>query len=272
MARPLAVGGSALTVADAVVLLPPSEGKAGGGDGPPWRSTPLAGGVLGPPRAELVDALTATLRDSDVDPASVLRYGSAAVLDRAVETDLRLDTSPTLPAVERYTGVVLDGVDRPGLSPAARRRLDTSTWFLSGLWGPVAATDPLPDYRLKAGARVPGLGVVATWWRPRASVVLDDLVAGRLVWDLLTQEHGRMWRRGGSAAAVATVRFTTVDRGPRGVSNFHGKYLKGRFVRHLMTARSADVRAASGFTCDGWRIDEAASVLSGPAPELVFIR
>ncbi|MBW3618953.1 MAG: peroxide stress protein YaaA [Actinobacteria bacterium] len=255
---------------DALLLLPPSEGKTPGGDGPPWRDTATGTGPLAPARAELVEALGRALRSRRVDPADVLRYGSADVLARAVVVDLAVDAAATTPAVERYAGVVLEALDRGSLPAAARRRLDRSTWFVSGLWGLVAATDPIPDYRVKIGARVPGLGVLGTWWRPQVTAALDELSGGRFVWDLLTTEHGRVWRRGDGARAVATVAFTTRSRGPRGVSNYHGKHLKGRFARHLVTTGAADVEAAAGFTADGWELDAGASALAGDRPHLVF--
>lgn len=255
---------------DAVLLLPPSEGKTPGGDGPPWRATTTGDGPLVAARRELVDALRTALQDPAVDPADVLRYGSAEVLAQAVATDLAVDDAATLPAVERYAGVVLDGLDPASLPAAARRRLLRSTWFVSGLWGLVAATDPIPDYRVKIGAKVPGIGVLGTWWRPHVSPVVDRLVEARLVWDLLTTEHGRVWRPGGTAAAIATVSFTTRSRGTRGVSNYHGKHLKGRFARHLVTTDPGDLDAAAGFSSDGWELDAGASTLAGDRPHLVF--
>lgn len=257
---------------DVLILLPPSEGKAEGGTGPVWHRSPLAAEPLGPHRSRLVAALRDSLADPSVDPAHVLRYGSPRVLERAVQTDLAIDDAPTLPALERYTGVVVDGLDRGSLSAPGRRRLEATTWFVSGLWGLVAATDPIPDYRLKSSARVPGIGTPATWWRPHVSAALDTLADSRLVWNLLTNEHGRMWRSRGTAWAVATVVFTTVERGTRGVSNHHGKHLKGRFVRHLVETDPADLEVAAGFRCDGWSLDPEASRLSGTGPELVFTR
>lgn len=254
----------------AVLLLPPSEGKSVGGDGPPWGGTTTGEGVLAADRRALVAALQRSLRDPDADPADVLRYGSDDVLARAVEVDLAIDTAPTMPAIERYTGVVLDGIDGATLAADGRRRLERDTWFVSGCWGLLAATDPIPDYRVKIGAKVPGLGVLGTWWRPRITPVLDQLVAGRLVWNLLPTEHARVWRPGGTAAAVATVEFTTRARGRRGVSNFHGKHLKGRFVRHLVSTDPTDVAAASAFTTDDWSLDPAASTLEGADLHLVF--
>jgi cytoplasmic iron level regulating protein YaaA (DUF328/UPF0246 family) len=257
-------------VSDVLVLLPPSEGKAGGGAGPVWHATATGEGPLGPARRRAVDALTAALDDPAIEPAAVLRYASNEVLARAVAVDRAVDRAGTRPAIERYTGVVLDGLDRETLTAGERRCLDGITWFVSGLWGLVAATDPVPDYRVKIGAALPGLGVLGTWWRPQVTPVIEELAAGRWVWNLLTAEHGRVWTPGGSAVAVATVGFTAADGGRRGVSNYHGKQLKGRFLRHLVTTDPSSIDAAARFRSDGFRLDAAASRLTGERPELVF--
>lgn len=257
-------------MSDALILLPPSEGKAAGGDGPPWGLTTLAEGPLAADREQLVTALLATLQRKRGKLDEVLRYGSDDLLALAVETDLRVPTAPTMRAVERYTGVVLDGIDLGSCSATARDRLDRSVAFVSGLWGLVGAADPIPDYRVKIGAKVPRLGVLGTWWRSRVSPVVDDLATDRTVWNLLTLDHGRVWREAATPARVGTVEFTTVERGRRGVSNYHGKLLKGRFVRHLVDTDPSSVEAAAGFTSEGWKLDPAASTLTGDRPTLVF--
>ena len=76
--------------------------------------------------------------------------------------------APTLPAIERYTGVLYDALDHRSLSAAHRRRLDASVVIFSGLWGAVMPADPIPDYKLKMGAALPPLGKLSTWWRAPA--------------------------------------------------------------------------------------------------------
>ena len=75
----------------------------------------------------------------------------------------------TLPAMERYTGVLYQELAWPTLSAAARRRGDVQVRTVSGLWGLVAPADPIPPYRLKMSASLDGLGRLSTWWRPRLS-------------------------------------------------------------------------------------------------------
>ena len=143
------------------ILLPPSEGKADGGDGPPWEPGSLA------------------LPDLDRARARVLR-----ALGRGGP---RRD--PTMPAIERYTGVLYRELDAASLPATARRRLHRSTLIVSGLWGAVAPADPVPAYRLKMSASVAPLGKLSTWWRPQLTDALGPWTKGAVVWDLLPNEH-----------------------------------------------------------------------------------
>ena len=71
---------------------------------------------------------------------------------------LRLGDEPTMPAIERYTGVLYRELDWPSLPPAAKRRGRASLLVFSGLWGAVSPHDPIPYYKLKMSASLDGLG------------------------------------------------------------------------------------------------------------------
>jgi len=217
-----------------VILLPPSVGKAPGGDGPPWRPGTLALPDLDRARAEVLDALDHDRRRSVVE-------------------------GPTLPAIERYTGVLYRELDAATLTGPALRRFRSSTLIASGQWGLVAPTDPIPDYALKMGASLPALGKVSTWWRPRLTTALADRVRGATVWDLLPNEHAAAldWTALAPARRV-TIRF--VDQDDVVVAHWN-KLLKGSIVRWLATSGARDARDLADFDHpQGYRLDEAGSV------------
>jgi cytoplasmic iron level regulating protein YaaA (DUF328/UPF0246 family) len=208
-----------------VVLVPPSEGKAEGGHGPAWAE--------------------ATMR-FDLD-ASRRRVMTAA----RTRLPPDLATAPTLPAIDRYTGVLYGALGYHDLDRAVRRRIDAQVVTFSGLWGLVAPRDPIPEYRLKMSAAAPRLGRLATWWRPRIAPVLDAFVDGRVVWDLLPQEHHAAWPTSDAPARRITVRFLDdiERRGTRKlitVSHWN-KLLKGALVRHVVEHRLVDPDGLAGF-------------------------
>src|SRR4051812_25404923 len=193
--------------AQPLVLLPPSEGKAPGGDGPSW------------PGAGTAD------RGLDRHRRIVLRAAKAAGA-----TPKR---PGTMPARQRYTGVLYRELDWGSLPAAARRRGASQVRIVSGLWGLVAPEDEIPPYKLKMSASLPDLGRLSTWWRPRLAPVVGSLAEGRVVWDLLPIEHEAAmdWSRARPELRV-TVRF--VDAEDKTVSHWN-KLLKGALVRWILT-------------------------------------
>ena len=229
-----------------VLLLPPSEGKALGGDGPGWAAGTMADRGLDRHRRVVLAAARA----------------EGATARRA----------PTLPAIERYTGVLYRELDWPSLPAAARARGAVQVRTLSGLWGLVAPGDPIPHYRLKASARLGDLGNLATWWRPRLARPLAELTSGRVVWDLLPIEHARMttWAEGGPTAPAQRITVRFVDRRGATVSHWN-KLLKGALVRWVLTEQPASAGDLTGFDHPlGYRLDTAASELSGPLATVVL--
>jgi uncharacterized protein len=197
------------------------------------------------------------------DPAALLGVKGDA-LAAAIRSDRAVRRSPTMPAIERFSGVLYDALDARSLSAHARRRLDERVVILSGLFGALGPADPIPDHKLKMSASLPGVGKLSTFWRPHLDAALAPELAGATVWDLLPDEHaaalagGRSAARaggssgGGRAARRIVVRFlddVERDGQRRLVTVSHwNKLLKGALVRHLVTTGADDTTALATFT------------------------
>ncbi|MGY1630746.1 peroxide stress protein YaaA [Geodermatophilus sp. SYSU D01186] len=210
-----------------LVLLPPSETKAPGGDGAPLDLDALSSPELTPVRTEL----TKTLADLAADvPASRAALGLSPKQDDEIARNAALLTSPTAPALERYTGVLYDALDVRSLTCAQRARADRRLAVGSALFGLVRGTDAIPAYRLSAGSALPGQPTLRALWKPVLGPVLAAV--DELVVDL----------RSGSYAALAPVPgAVTVDvlserpDGTRSVVSHFNKAHKGRVARLLAT-------------------------------------
>lgn len=225
-----------------LILLPPSEGKAPGGDGPAWARGTMAVGSLDPQRAKVLRSLR----------------GRPAVR-----------SAPTMAAIERYTGVLYRELDAASLPAAARRQLDRSVLVVSGAFGLVAPQDPIPNYKLKMSANLPPLGKLSTWWRPAITAALAARAGSAVVWDLLPLEHAAAidWSQIDPAERL-TVRF--VDRSGATVNHWN-KLLKGSLVRWLAAHPRATVEDLAGFDHpQGYRFDPAATVAEGSVRRLTF--
>ena len=100
-----------------LILLPPSETKRAGGTGRSLSLDRLRFPGLTDARRSLTEDVTALSLDTDASVAA-LKLGPKQRGE--VESNRMLWESPTLPALDRYTGVLFDALDAASLSEEAR--------------------------------------------------------------------------------------------------------------------------------------------------------
>ncbi|PNW07955.1 peroxide stress protein YaaA [Microbacterium testaceum] len=212
-----------------LVLLPPSETKRPGGEGAPLDFDGLALPSLRSARESVVDALVALSSDEE-EAARVLKI--SAKRRHEVADNAALRTSPTLPAIDRYTGVLFDALDAGSLEAPARSWLSDHVMIHSAPLGPVAALDGIPAYRLAAGTSVPGIPSLRRIWAGAVSEAWEELRPDFVV-DLRSEAYAAL---GPLPAGVpsAYVRVMSEDSGgeARALNHFN-KHAKGALVRAL---------------------------------------
>ncbi|WP_138757082.1 peroxide stress protein YaaA [Modestobacter altitudinis] len=210
-----------------LVLLPPSETKHPGGSGAPLDLAALGAPELTPVREQLVDAAVTLAQDV---PAARAALGLSPAQDDEVARNAALRASPTMPAIERYTGVLYDALDVRSLTRAQRRRADARLAVGSALFGVLRAGDAVPAYRLSAGSSLPGLPTLRSLWKP----VLTDVLAGLddLVVDLRSGAYAELAPVPG---AVTVQVLSERPDGTRAVVSHVNKAHKGRLARVLAT-------------------------------------
>lgn len=240
-----------------VLLLPPSEGKAPGGRGRPLRLDRLSFPGLTDQRDRTIDAVARAMRGSAAARGALLGV-KGDVLAAATATNLALRTAPTMPTIERFTGVLYDELDIASLSARDRKRLDAQVVVFSGVFGLLSPADAVPDHRLKMNVTLPAIGRVATAWRAPVTESLAPRVAGATVWNLLPGEHAAAWKPAavgstGGPSAMVSVRF--LDEGPprKGERSFTtvshwNKLLKGALVRFVLATGADEPAALRRFT------------------------
>lgn len=221
-----------------IVLLPPSETKRSGGDGPPLRLAALSFPALNDVRGELVDDVVALAGDV---PACRRALGLTAKQDAEIDRNATLTTAPTLPAIDRYTGVLYDALDIDSLRGAAAARARARLAVGSALFGLLRADDPVPPYRLSASSKLPGRPTLAARWRPALEPVLAEIAATELVVDLRSGSYAGLGRLDG--AVRVNVLAEHAD-GHRTVVSHFNKAHKGKLARALATSRAEPDDAA----------------------------
>lgn len=205
-----------------LIVLPPSETKAEGGDGAPLDLGSLSFPALNPTRRTLLDAVVALAADV---PASLRALGLSERQSPEVARNAELLGSPTQPALLRYTGVLYDALGADGFTKAEWARAGRRLAVASALFGVVRAHDPIPAYRLSGGSTLPRVGTIRSTWRPVLEPVLSEL--GELVVDLRSGTYAALARIPGAV----TVRVVTDDgTGKRKTVSHHNKAYKGKLA------------------------------------------
>lgn len=244
-----------------IVLLPPSETKRDGGDGPPLRHDSLTAPELGPVRAALIDELVALAADR---PAARRALGISAAQDAEIDRNAALLTGATMPAIERYTGVLYDALDVGSLRGATASRARSRLAVGSALFGLLRAEDQVPAYRLSASSKLPGSATLAARWRPVLEPVLARLAREELIVDLRSGSYAALGRLPSAVPAVAVDVVAEHPDGRRTVVSHFNKAHKGRLARVLATSRSepADASAVAAIARRaGMRVDRRGNQL-----------
>lgn len=150
-----------------LILLPPSETKRPGGVGISIDKLAIIWAALDPARDQLIAALAELCRDSE-RAATALKLGKKSSAE--ISKNLNLMTSPTMPALFRYSGVLYEALDAESLSPTAIDRAGEKLFIQSALFGLLPALEQIPDYRFSASSKLPGVNLSELWTEAHKSV------------------------------------------------------------------------------------------------------
>lgn len=260
------------------ILLPPSEAKNPGG-----RGLPLARRQRRQPiddsREQVLLGLDRLLAEAEPRKAARALGLPASVAAAALADNRRVRTAPTMPALDRYAGVVYDGLFLQPLSAAARTVANREVLVFSGLFGVLRGGDPVPAYRVAAQATLPGVGVLVRFWRARLDAVTAPLLDQGLVIDLRSTDYAAMWqpdRRGPLVGRLVSVRVLSPrPDGTLGVVSFASKLAKGRLTAALLERRAAGqpVRTVADIAA-AWTVAGGSDLVErrtplGPALDLI---
>lgn len=216
-----------------LILLPPSETKRDGGSRSALDLTTLALASLHAERESVVSALEAL----STDAATASRVlGLGATQQGEIVRNARLRAAATMPAVDRYTGVLYDALDAASLGAPARRWVGSHVMIHTAPFGPVGAMDRIPGYRLGAGVSMPGLPPLRRVWARAVTAALAE-AAPRFVLDLRSEAYVAL---GPVPPAIPSVYVRIVSAGADGAVralNHFNKRTKGVLVRELALSR-----------------------------------
>jgi cytoplasmic iron level regulating protein YaaA (DUF328/UPF0246 family) len=227
-----------------LLLLPPSEAKVPGGDGPGLASLDTTGLsdadlALYVARVRVLRAVAAFCRRSPARARAALKLppGSAGA---DLAANISAPDSPTMPALERFTGVLFAALDVPSLTAAQRRRAHRSTMVFSGGLGALTGAEPVPLHRVPASATVPRVGGLTAYWKRTLVPTLAARIAPEaLIVDLRSSDYAAMWQPTPESASRVLIVRVLEDRGGRLQSvSWSAKHGKGLLARELLRTDS----------------------------------
>lgn len=246
-----------------LVLLPPSETKRPGGRRRPLDLDRLAHPELRPQRLAVIEALGAL----STDPAGAARILKLSPRQLGeIEVNAALRSGPTMPAVDRYTGVLYDALDPASLDAAARRWLGQHVVIHAAAYGPVGALDQIPAYRLGPAATLPGLPPLRRVWSAAVTAALAARSSSFLL-DLRSESYVALGPVPvGTGSAYVRVVTTGADGTVRALNHFN-KTAKGLLTRALAEQRPT-VRSLRALL--RWADAAGIPLEQGPGQELLL--
>ncbi len=235
------------------MLLPPSETKSEGGFGV------LDPAALGFPslRGRRRTAAAALKRVPLRDAPGVLKLGARNAHE--ARWNRELTAGPVLPAIERYAGVLYDGLGAGTLPRDARAWVDGHVVIASALFGLLRAGDPIPLYRLSGSTVLPGLALRTHW---RDAIAEAITATGEWVLDARSEAYVAL-----GAAPVGSA-FLHVETTEGRALNHFNKHAKGALVRRLA---ETGAEASSRGELLGWAEDHGVALHPRGGTDLVLL-
>ncbi len=245
-----------------LILLPPSETKRDGGrPDSPLSLAALSFPELATPRQRALNAFRRLARNRGA--AAALRLGPTQAHELA--RNRLVETGPTMPAIERFDGVLYDALEVATLGAAARAFAHDHVVISSALFGLLGADDPIPAYRLSPDSRLPGTPLRALWSRPVAAVLAGY---SGMILDLRSEAYAALGPSPRRAESWYLRVVSEAEDGRRRALNHFNKKGKGAFTRALLLAGIDHPDAVSLIA---WAAATGIRLEPGDAGELVLV-
>ena len=172
------------------ILLAPSETKKSGGTAVFAPQALLFESLL-PFRSKLLHGYMNCIQKGDMATLSKL-FGITKEADiLAYKTDIIHEL--TMKAIERYTGVAFDYLDYPHLDTMAQLYIDEHVILFSNLFGPLRASDMIPEYKLKQGVSIGELKPEKIYLE-QSSSLLDSYLKDDEILDLRAGFYDKVYK------------------------------------------------------------------------------
>jgi hypothetical protein len=234
-----------------IILLPPSEGKAKeGNENKPYRLVENSKQhnyfkKLNFDRQYLINSLKEAISISETKELEKIFELKDKKLQEAIENILDILNLPTLPAIERYTGVMFKAMNYQNLSDIEKERANQSILFISGLFGLLKPQDYIPEYKLKISSKIKDLSITQ-FWKERLRGILELEIKDKLILDLLPQTHQKVLEY--NSLDTIKIQFAKKENGKLKQEGHFSKELKGEFIKYILKKEKITKEYIKAFT------------------------
>lgn len=248
------------------LLLPPSEGKLSGGN---ERYSEIKNNhffaILEKDRAFLLQNLLHFISHANDDDLAKL-FSVKNNFEQIIEFFQDFDQKLTLPAINRYSGVMFNAIDYPSLSIEQQQNANESVLFIDALFGLLKAQDLIPNYKLSISAKFANFKI-DNYWKENLKKILEEELQGKIILDILPQAHRK-------AIAIANencylINFFEIKNSKAKNAGHISKKLKGEFVRYILSFDQINLEILYNFShSQGYKYSEELSTDN----EIIFLK
>ncbi len=227
------------------ILLAPSETKKSGGDVSFNPSTLLFEALL-PYRTKLLHAYINVLQKGDMPTLSKM-FGLKKEADiLAHKKDIIHEL--TMKAIQRYTGVAFDYLNYEALETSAQTYIDEHVILFSNLFGPIRASDLIPEYKLKQGEAVGDIKV-EKFYNEHSAHLMETYLEDEEVLDLRAGFYDKFYK---PTKPYTTLKFIKEGK----VVSHWAKAYRGIVLREIAKAGIETLEAFMKLPIEGLSIKE----------------
>ena len=227
------------------ILLAPSETKKSGGDASFSPNTLLFEALL-PHRTKLLHAYINVLQKGDIPTLSKM-FGLKKEADiLAHKKDIIHEL--TMKAIQRYTGVAFDYLGYENLDEDSQHYIDSHVILFSNLFGPIRASDLIPEYKLKQGEAV---GEIKTekFYNEHSADLMEEYLMEDEILDLRAGFYDKFYK---PSKSYTTLKFIKEGK----VVSHWAKAYRGIVLREIAKAGIESLEAFMKLPIEGLSIKE----------------
>lgn len=218
------------------ILLAPSETKHLGGDNINIKKDNFFLSELFENRMEVFERYKSYVLS--LDETALSKWFGLKNLDDVNHYKESFLQAKQLKAIQRYTGVAFDAIDYQHMNIKAQEYVDKNVIIFSNLFGPLLASDKIPDYKYKQGSKLPDFNI-EKFYKDHFTKALDEFLSEDII-DLRAAYYDKYYKV--TKQNVLTFKFLKDGK----IVSHWAKHYRGLLLNILA---NNDVQSIEEFMC-----------------------